>query len=79
MTSACTTKDDSRHECDLYFHEIDNTEEGRIEHRLLFHYGVWFAIRCRALHWEWIDRPNRDLPRVKDRFPGGPSTVPSQV
>lgn len=76
---ARTTVNDSRHESDLCFQEVDVTEGGRIEHRLLFHYGVWFAIRCCALHWEKVDRPNRDLPRLKDRFPGGPSMPPAQT
>lgn len=70
---ARTTKDDSRHESDLYSHEVDKTADGRIEHRLLFHPGVWFAIRCYALCWDKVDRPNRELPRLEDRFPGGPA------
>jgi hypothetical protein len=72
---ARTTKDDSQHESDLYFHEVDRMEDGRIEHRLLFHPGVWFAIRCRALHWERVPRPNQKLPPLRDRFPGGPTVA----
>ena len=70
---ARTTKNNRRHESDLYFHEVDKTEDGRIEHRLLFHPGVWFAIRCRVLYWDKVDRPDQKLPRLKERFPGGPA------
>lgn len=69
---ARSTKSNRRHESDLYYHELDLTDNGRIEHRFLFHPGVWFAIRCRSLVWDRIERPNRTLPRLKDRFPDGP-------
>jgi len=72
---ARSTLDDSRHESDLFNHEIDRTEDGRIEHRFLFHPGVWFAVRCDALTWEKVDRPNRQLPQPADRFPGGPAVM----
>src|SRR5687768_9470955 len=55
---ARTTRDHRRHECDLAYHEVDvvdmveTSDGGGIEHRFLFHPGVWFAIRCDALHWE---------------------------
>jgi hypothetical protein len=65
---ARTTQDEVRHESDLCFHEIDVTAAGSIEHRLLFHPGVWFAIRCRALRWDKVARPDQKLPRLKGRF-----------
>ncbi|RYG39319.1 hypothetical protein EON81_01435 [bacterium] len=61
-----------RHEFDLDSHELDVTEDGEIEHRLLFHPGVWLAIRCRSLEWARGPRPNRRLPRIKNRYPEGP-------
>jgi hypothetical protein len=64
---ARTTQNESRHESDLYFHEMDVTAVGGMEHRLLFHPGVFFAIRCRGLRWEKVDRPDRKLPRVRQR------------
>lgn len=69
---AHTTKSHRRHESDLFRHEVELVN-GQIEHRLLFHPWVWFAIRCRALRWERIPRPDRRLPRLRDRFPGGPA------
>ena len=65
---ARTTQDEVRHQSDLYRHELDVTTAGSIEHRLLFHPGVWFAIRCRTLRWDKVDRPGQKLPRVKERF-----------
>jgi hypothetical protein len=65
---ARTTRDEVRHQSDLYRHELDLTAAGSIEHRLLFHPGVWFAIRCRALRWDKVDRPDQKLPRVEERF-----------
>ena len=76
---ARTTKSDCIHVSDLWLHELDCTKNGEIEHRLLFHPGVWFAIRCRALRWERFNRPDRQLPRLKDRFPGGPLSPPDPV
>lgn len=67
---------------DAYCHELDLLPDGRIEHGFLFH-GWWdwiatdqfervppimFTIRCTALTWERIERPDRKLPRLKDRF-----------
>ena len=60
---------------DIANHELDVTPDGRIEHRFLFHPGHWFAIRCRTLQWEKINRPNRELPVLPDRFPDGPVTT----
>lgn len=65
---ARTTKDESKHKFDLYFHEVDITQDGRIEHRLLFHPGTWLAIRCRVLNWKKVDRPDQKLPRLRERF-----------
>jgi hypothetical protein len=59
-------------EFELAYHEVDQCEDGRIEHRLLFHPGKWFEIRCRTLHWQQFPRPNRELPSLHERFPGGP-------
>ena len=66
---------DERRGDEIAFHELDVRPGGKIEHRLLFHPGRWFAIRCRTLHWEKINRPNRELPLLPDRFPGGPVTT----
>jgi hypothetical protein len=74
---ARTTRTNRRFESDLFDHEVDAVEE-EIEHRLVFHPWVWFAIRCRALRWEQIPRPNRHLPRLRDRFPGGPAVSTSR-
>ena len=65
---ARTTKNDSRHNSDLYVHEMDITPDGKIEDRLLFHPGVWLAIRCRTLLWKRVAKPNQKLPQLKDRF-----------
>ncbi len=60
---------------EIAFHELDVTPDGKIEHRLLFHPGRWFAIRCGTLQWEKINRPDQKLPTLPDRFPGGPVTT----
>ncbi len=60
---------------DIAYHELDVTPDGKIEHRFLFHPGHWFAIRCRTLNWEKINQPDRELPTLPDRFPGGPVTT----
>jgi len=76
---ARTTVNDRRHESDVAFHELDMAADGRIEHRILFHPGLWFSIRCAALRWVRLPRPNRRLSKRFDRFPGGPviTTLPS--
>ena len=61
---------------DVAIHEVDRTKADGIEHRFLFHPGVWFAIRCRALHWKRVRRPNQRVPLLPDRFPGGPAHAP---
>jgi hypothetical protein len=73
---ARTTKTHLRHDFDLAFHEVDRTEEGKIEHRMLFHPGIWFSIRCTTLRWEQIPRPDRRLPRLWERFPNAPVVPP---
>lgn len=64
---------------DLCAHEVDLEEDGRIAHRILYHPGVWFGIRCRELRWETVSRPDRSLPRLQDRFPGGPAAPPQRL
>lgn len=76
---ARTTKHGWRYESDLHFHELDRAEDGCIAHRLLFHPGVWFEIRCRELRWKQVSRPGREFPRLPDRFPGGPGRAPRPV
>ena len=71
---ARTTRGAWRHESDLVFHELDRTDDGRIEHSMLFHYGRAFIIRCDALVWVRLPRPGRSFPRPFDRFVGGPVT-----
>lgn len=66
------TQNHIRHRYDLAHHELDMAEDGRIEHRLLFHPGVWFAIRCSIFEWKRIPRSDRRLPKLKNRYPGGP-------
>lgn len=73
---ARSTLDSSRFQHDLFFHELDQTSDGRIEHRLLFHDWIWFGIRCRDLQWQQIPRPNRELPALRDRFATGPNRPP---
>ncbi len=73
---ARTTRGAWRHESDLVFHELDRTNDGRIEHSLLFHPGRVFTIRCDALAWVRLPRPGRNFPRSFDRFVGGPVTLP---
>ncbi len=73
---ARSTKSAWRHESDIAYHEIDRSEHGWIEHRLLFHPGRAVVIRCRDLRWEKIDRPDREIPTMRDRFPGGPTRRP---
>lgn len=65
---------DGRYETagELAYHEVDRADNGKIEHRLLFHPGRWFSIQCDALFWRQIPRPNRDLPPLRDRYPDGP-------
>ncbi len=67
----------SRYKSDLYRHEVDMLDDGRIEHRLIFHPGIWFVVRCKTLRWDKLNRPNRELPRFLNRFPGGPPVVSS--
>ncbi len=63
------------HDADLARHELDITEDGRIEHRLEFHVFMRgcaeFAVRCSDILVRKIPKPDRELPRLKERFPGG--------
>ena len=59
---------------DVACHEVDASNVGEVEHRILFHSGKWFAIRCQHLEWERINVPDRELPIVNKRFPDGPCT-----
>ncbi len=65
---ARTTQSDRRHMADMVWHELDVTDDGRIEHRLLFHGWRWFAIRCDKLHWVRLPQRDRKLPHRVDRF-----------
>lgn len=61
-----------QYEPDLYRYElVFHEDSGEWEHGFLFHPGVSFSVRCQSLEWERIERPNRDLPALSDRFPGG--------
>lgn len=70
---ARTTRNDSRHEHDIAYHEVDRTDSGGVEHRLLFHPGVVVNLPCDHLRWHQVGRPDRRLPWLPDRFPEGPS------
>ncbi len=69
---ARSTLSRGRHTSDLRWHEIDVTETGGIEHRFEFyvHGGepIGFAIRCRDMYWQIVNRPNRNFPYRKERF-----------
>jgi len=65
----------ARSDSEVFEQELEVAEDGRIVHRLMFHPGDWFAISCRELDWTSISRPNREIPRLGDRFPGGPTTL----
>lgn len=64
------------HAPDLRRHEVEITEDGRVEHRLEFRgercgyneRDSWFAVRCGVLEWETVSRPDRELPELADRF-----------
>lgn len=74
-TRTCTRYWD--HDC--YVHELDLLDDGRFVHHCLFHPGLAITIICSALTWERIPRPDRTLPRRKNRFPGGPMTPPPSL
>lgn len=63
---------------DVAYHELDAAPEGGIEHRLLFHRGYEFSIRCRALRWEQVSLPDRRLPPRRHRFSHGPFPPPAE-
>ncbi len=59
---------DARDAEELLRHEVDVAGDGGIEHRLEFSDGretTWFAIRCRALEWSKVGRPDREFPPVR--------------
>jgi hypothetical protein len=69
---ARSTVDSGEFQADFYRHEIDGTQDGKIEHRLeFFVFGrpnVWFSIKCREISWSIEDRPSRDLPAKENRI-----------
>jgi hypothetical protein len=69
---ARTTTNDRRHAHDVACHEVDRSETGGVEHRLLFNPGVVIVLSCQRLWWQKIDQPDRTLPALTDRFPEGP-------
>jgi len=71
---------------EAYCHEFNLLPDGRIEHGFIFQgrrfnqsLDVLSTIRCQTLTWERIERPDRTLPRFKDRFRivGTSGTLPS--
>ena len=79
---ARTTKTQRIFECDLAYQELDATEDGHIEHSLIF-YGrtcpesastrwPWFSIRCRDLNWHREPTRTRRLPPSENRYLGDP-------
>ena len=62
-----------------YVHELDCTEDGGFKHSLLFHPGLYFTIDCSSLRWERVAQSDRNLPKLKDRFPAGPLTPPPSM
>lgn len=79
---ARTTKTQRIFECDLAYQELDATEDGHIEHRLIFYNRTclepasaswpWFSIRCRELKWHREPKRTRRLQPSEDRYPSGP-------
>ena len=76
---ARTTKGNRTLVYDVAYHELGRSDGGKLEHGFLFHPGVCFTIRCDALRWQRIDRPNRRLPHYRDRYPGGPELSPEEL
>ena len=69
------TKGHRDYACDLNRHEVDQAEGGRIEHRFLFNPGICFTIQCRELRWVQIEKRDRRIPTLRDRYPGGPEAI----
>ncbi len=46
---------------DLFCQEFDVLPDGKFEHRLLFHPGIWCAVRCSDVRVVRTDKPNRQL------------------
>jgi hypothetical protein len=53
---------------DADVHEIEVIDDGRVEHRFMFHPGVWFGVRAEQVTWQRVERPDRSLPVVEPRF-----------
>ena len=76
---ARTTRDRNNSH-DLRYQELDLSQDGRIEHRLMFRPGVWISIICDELTFQRVPKPDGKLPRFKDRYPGGPpASIISQL
>jgi hypothetical protein len=79
---ARTTITKRRYGCDLAYHKLDASDEGKIEHRMIFCASesyhpfekgyIWFSIRCDDLLWRRESRRTRRLPPIDDRYPDGP-------
>jgi hypothetical protein len=68
---AATTIGGQDFEHDVYCHELDMTEDGRIEHRILFNWGPReVVIRCRRIVYMEQDRLDRTLPPMGQRTGG---------
>ena len=73
---ARTTRNHTQFKMRSWTHEIDSTDNERIVHRIFFDSlalppcpsPLWIEIVCRDLHWENTSRPNRELPRMRERF-----------
>lgn len=58
----------------VLFQELDSTDSGGIEHRLIFQGSddqdmPWITVTCRELRWRRIPRKSRRLPPMADRYP----------
>ncbi len=80
---ARSTVTQKQHDCDFGYQEIDLSNDGRIQHRMIFlnrwqkldanRASRWFEIDCRELRWRRVPRRTRRLPPMQDRYPNGPS------
>ena len=72
------------HGCDLACHEVDSVDDGRIEHRFIFHTSPWvrtgderfwlFTVKCQELQWHKLPRKSQALTPMADRYHGGPGS-----
>lgn len=66
------TKTSTRHQYDIFKHEMDISESGQFVHRLIFHNvegtPVWIEVWSKDLRVTVKGRPDRELPRFKKRF-----------